>query len=293
MNYRRFLKGVAAWSILLLLIIPAFAQRSISDTAGRAADKAVHYIGTLNPLQWYEAHTSAANFLLFFMLFFIISYLGLRQAFAENHNAVIVLSITIGLMLAFAAMVAGLGAKFFIPFVKNAPVFILWLALTWILFKSEIIGSKILALVVAGVIVFVAWNMLMPDKDRVQQAVESLTSDIWPNPNYKQTLEALGENEARLIELQAELEKTTDPAERKRIEAGIAKAQYEIKRLKIRKEELDKEEVKTVVEKYQKELDSAQDVDAIMEHTRKLDLEIKKRKEKIEAMKQGASSNAK
>lgn len=83
-------------------------------------------------LTWYDQNTQLIDFIVFFIIFLSISYMGLKKWIEKGGNAGKSLAIGIGIALSLAALKAGISATFFIPFVENAFFFILFIVIFFI-----------------------------------------------------------------------------------------------------------------------------------------------------------------
>lgn len=106
----------------------------------------------------YEKNPKIWDFLLFSTIFNIIAWIGLVKAFPDNKVAAYILALVIGIALGLGAVKGDLNVKFFVPFVKNIFFFIVMGIIFFVLIKFDM--NKFLALILALVITFVAFNVL-------------------------------------------------------------------------------------------------------------------------------------
>jgi hypothetical protein len=121
-------------------------------------------LGNLKPE--YENQRKIVDFILFFILFFSLSLLGLKQAFKEGGNAANALAFAIGALLSLALVAftkVTLGVLF--PFAKNILFFIVFLLVYLLLLKLIGDKRKILALILAIAITWFAFSIWAKKKD--------------------------------------------------------------------------------------------------------------------------------
>jgi hypothetical protein len=87
-------------------------------------EKAQAEAKTTTGIQVYDNNSAIIDFFIFFTLFLSASFFGLGKYIKEGGSAARGMAIAIGAALAIAAVKAGMGPTFFIPFVKNIFLFI-------------------------------------------------------------------------------------------------------------------------------------------------------------------------
>jgi len=119
---------------------------------------------TRQQLPWYEKYAQFFDFIIFLVLFTSLSTIGLKKfggkSWGESGagNAVISLSIIMGLAMAIAAVKAGLSVTFFIPFVKNMLYFLVLMLVYFVLIKLFMDKHKFLAFLLAiAIVTFSFW----------------------------------------------------------------------------------------------------------------------------------------
>jgi len=116
-------------------------------------------LGQLKPE--YEMQRKIVDFILFFIMFFSLSLLGLKKAFKDGGNALNALALSIGALMSLALVAftkVTLGLLF--PFAKNILFFIILLVVYLILAKLLGEKMKILALILAVIITWLAFSYL-------------------------------------------------------------------------------------------------------------------------------------
>lgn len=116
-------------------------------------------------LSFYDRNTQLWDFLLFFVMYLSIAYLGLKQWIEKGGGAAKSLAVVIGAALALATLKAGMSVTFFIPFVKNALFFIMYMVVFLILLNITSTGEGeqkkkhvFWSLILAFIITYVMFN---------------------------------------------------------------------------------------------------------------------------------------
>lgn len=200
------------WIIGLLLITLALASSVDAASFYLSRDSVNKVTGTVgswfngNMFTWYttdtlgqlkpeyETQRKVVDFILFFILFFSLSLLGLKQMFKEGGNAVNALSFAIGALLSLSLVAftkVTLGLLF--PFAKNILFFIVFLVVYMLLAKLLGDKMKILALILAIAITWFAFSY-MGQKDgwlpKIGDFNMQTSSKEIPNPtNAKEYLQ--------------------------------------------------------------------------------------------------------
>jgi tetratricopeptide (TPR) repeat protein len=216
MKNKILLFGLAAILVLFLASQCHAAQFTLSmDTFNRISSSTSDWMKG-NMFVWYAADTTGAlreeyanerkivDFLLFFIMFFSLALLGLKQAFKEGGNAVNALAFAIGALLALALVAfTKVSLALLFPFAKN----IIFMILLWVIFLmlKKMFGDKhpfwlfILALIIA----LIAFNlpaigpklgitdMTVPRADQsqsideIQTKIDQLSMSTDPNKEAK------------------------------------------------------------------------------------------------------------
>ncbi len=216
---------------LLIVVLSTCVNAGLFDKMQSGASKFTSKFDNVD--DYYDKHSKGIDFIVFFTIFTAIAMMGLLQVFKDSgKNAAIVLSLALGAMLGFAALKAGMNAKFFIPFVKNILFFIVFLAVYLVLTKVAGMEKKWLAFILALVITFIVYSVVIFSED--------LKVDLTSTPDdIESQIELLKEEIKELQEELAECKK--DPARKAecdRIQKMIDLKEKQIKELL---EKLDKE----------------------------------------------------
>lgn len=113
-------------------------------------------------IEFYDKHYQIIDFLVMFVLFTAISFVGLQGFMKEGgkSNAVKGIAVAVGAALSLAGLKAGISPSFFIPFVKNALFFIIMFVIFVLLIQIEgLKDRKLVAFILALIITMVAFNV--------------------------------------------------------------------------------------------------------------------------------------
>ncbi|MBW2978468.1 hypothetical protein KY331_06495 [Candidatus Woesearchaeota archaeon] len=172
-------KGMFAVLIIFLLLFNigfAFAE---NGEAGEEARKAVVGFGKAlriwfvsvkdadTGVPFYDNNKLLIDFMIFFVIFLSISTLSLTKVFAKGgKNAALGLSIALAAALALAAIKAGMSVTFFIPFVKNILIFLLFIVI-FLLFRALGIKSNFWNFILSIIVTLLLFNIgnIIIDKD--------------------------------------------------------------------------------------------------------------------------------
>lgn len=115
----------------------------------------------------YDSNKIFIDFLIFFVIFLSIATVSLSKFLGgAGRGPVIGLSVALAAALALAAIKAGMGVTFFIPFVKNALFFIIFIVI-FLLLKKTGLQSNFWSLIASAIITYLLFNAgnIIFDKD--------------------------------------------------------------------------------------------------------------------------------
>ncbi len=127
---RKRLVVLGLLTIFLVSMVAVSVDASLGSKAGGALDKILGMFSKKDVevrentgMAWYDNNAAVIDFFIFFLLFLGSAALGLKKQMKEGGGAAKGIAIALAAALAIAAMRAGMGVSFFIPFVKNLVVF--------------------------------------------------------------------------------------------------------------------------------------------------------------------------
>ncbi|ENO12064.1 hypothetical protein MBGDC06_00102, partial [Thermoplasmatales archaeon SCGC AB-539-C06] len=154
-------------------------------------------------IQLYDNNKTLIDFAIFFTMFLAISILSLSRFLgAGGKNPMIALSLALSTALALAAIKAGMSITFFIPFVKNAMFFIMFI-LIFLLFKKMGMDGIFWNILLSLILTYLLFNVgnIILDKDK-QLNLGNLFGAPATSENLAQTKFELTKTNARFSALQ-------------------------------------------------------------------------------------------
>ena len=159
-------------------------------------------------IQLYDNNKTLIDFAIFFTIFLAISILSLNRFLgAAGKNAMIALSLALSTALALAAIKAGMSITFFIPFVKNAIFFIMFI-LIFLLFRRMGMNSIFWNILLSLILTYLLFNVgnIILDKDK-QLNLGNLFGTPSTSEGLAQTKFELTKTNARFSALQDSISK--------------------------------------------------------------------------------------